>query len=108
MQAVVKSPVLIQQKAVAHIDRWQLEFDVEKHRQCDSDRPWLPAIVLRYLSSNYPAVVIEEILSQLVDVDRGRSVVLCHSCETLRVRHILDLCFSRETKPNERVYFVSL
>ena len=58
-----------------------MEFDVEKHRQCDSDRPWLPVIVLHYLSSNYPAVVIEEILSQLVDVDRGRSVVLCHSCE---------------------------
>ena len=58
-----------------------MEFDVEKHRQCDSGRPWLPVIVLHYLSSNYPAVVIEEILSQLVDVDRGRSVVLCHSCE---------------------------
>ena len=66
-----------------------MEFDVEKHRQCDSDRPWLPVIVLHYLSSNYPAVVIEEILSQLVDVDRGRSVVLCHSCEPLVLKLML-------------------
>ena len=58
-----------------------MEFDVEKHRQCDSDRPWLPVIVLHYLSTNYLAVVIQEIVSQLVNVDRGRIVVLCHSCE---------------------------
>ena len=66
-----------------------MEFDVEKHHQCDSDGPWLPVIVLQYLSSNYPAVVIEEILSQLVDVDRGRSVVLCHSCEPLVLKLLL-------------------
>ena len=66
-----------------------MEFDVEKHRQCDSDRPWLPVIVLQYLSSNYPAVVIEEIVSQLVNVDRGRIVVLCHSREPLVLKLLL-------------------
>ena len=72
---------ILKREPTKHIDRWQLEFDVEKHLECDPALPWLPAIVLRYMSSNYPADVVEEILSQLVDADRGRSAVLCRSCE---------------------------
>ena len=64
-----------------HIDRWQLEFDVNKHLERDSARPWLPEIALSYLRSNFPEEVMEEILAQLADPERGRQVVLCKSCE---------------------------
>ena len=64
-----------------HIDRWQLEFDADKHRECDSARPWQPEIAMRYLRSTYPGDVMEEILDQLADPDRDRQIVLCKSCE---------------------------
>ena len=64
-----------------HIDRWQLEFHVEKHREGDPLRPWLPEIAMRYLRSIYPDEVIEKIVAQLAEPERGRQIVLCKSCE---------------------------
>ena len=64
-----------------HIDRWQLDFDVDKDLKRDSDRPWLPENALSYLRSNYPGEAMEEILAQVADPERGRRIVLCKSCE---------------------------
>ena len=64
---ILKSP------PTKHIDRWQLDFDVDKDLKRDSDRPWLPENALSYLRSNYPAEVMEEILAQVaVSIDRVR------------------------------------
>ena len=63
------------------IDRWQLDFDVDRHLERDSARPWLPEIALSYLRSNFPDEVMEEILAQLADPEWGRQIVLCKSCE---------------------------
>ena len=54
---------------------------MDKHLERDSDRLWLPQIASSYLRANYPAEVMEEILAQLADPERGRQIVLCKSCE---------------------------
>ena len=71
----------LKSQSAKHIDRWQLEFDVDKHLERDSARSWLPEIALSYLRSNYPAEVMEEILAQVAVPERGRQIVLCNSCE---------------------------
>ena len=63
------------------IDRWQLEFDVDKHLERDAARVWLPEIALSYLRSSFPVDVMEEILEKLADPEQGRQIVLCKSCE---------------------------
>ena len=72
---------ILKSQSAKHIDRWQLEFDVDKHLERDSARSWLPEIALSYLRSNYPAEVMEEILAQVAVPERGRQIVLCKSCE---------------------------
>ena len=64
-----------------HIDRWTLVFDVLQHQARDPACLWQPEIALRYLRSNYPSDVAEQILNRLADPERGRLVVLCLSCE---------------------------
>ena len=71
----------LKSQSAKHIDRWQLEFDVDKHLERDSARSWLPEIALLYLRSNFPAKVVEEILAQVAVPERGRQIVLCKSCE---------------------------
>ena len=63
------------------IDRWTLDFDLLKHKARDPESRCQPEIALRFLSSNYPADTVEQILNRLADPDRGRLVVLCLSCE---------------------------
>ena len=36
---------------------------------------------MSYLRSNFPAQVMEEVLAQLSEPERGRQIVLCKSCE---------------------------
>ena len=72
---------ILKSQASKPIDRWQLDFDVDKHVERDSARPWLPEIVLSYLRSNFPDEVMEEIIAQLAVLERGRQIVLCKSCE---------------------------
>ena len=55
-----------------HIDRWQVDFDVKKHQERD---------VKKYLQANYPEDIAKEILDRVGDLERGRQIVLCRSCE---------------------------
>ena len=58
-----------------------LDFDVLKHQSRDPACRCQPLIALRFLSSNYPPDVVEQILNGHADPDRGRLVVLCLNCE---------------------------
>jgi hypothetical protein len=58
-----------------------LDFDVLKHQSRDPACRWQPEIASRFLSSNYPPDVVEQILNGHADPDRRRFVVLCLSCE---------------------------
>ena len=58
-----------------------LDFDVLKHQLRDPACRWQPKIACRFLSSNYPPDVVEQILNGHADPDRRRLVVLRLSCE---------------------------
>ena len=64
-----------------HIDRWMLDYHVLKHRPRDSACRWQPEIVSRFLSSNSPPDVVEQILNGHAGPDRRGLVVLRLSCE---------------------------
>jgi len=86
-----------------HIDRWQLEFDVDKHLERDSVRHWLPEIALAYLRSNYPAEVMEEILAQVAEPERGRQIVLCKSCEPFMRNGNLQVTLNNSSPSHTRL-----
>jgi len=57
-----------------------LDYDVVRHPLRDSACLCQPQIVSRFLSSNYPPDVAQQILNGQSDPDRSRLVVVCLSC----------------------------
>ena len=94
---------ILKEYASKPIDRWQLDFDVDKHFDRDSARPWLPEIALSYLRSNFPDEVMEEILAQLAVPERGRQIVLCKSCEPFISNGKLQVTVNDSSLPKTRL-----
>ena len=57
-----------------------LDFDILKHQSRDPACRWQPEIAFRFLSSNYPPDVVQQILNGHADPDRSRLAVVRLSC----------------------------